>query len=126
MLELEHQKLELTTHVNAGMEVLSSMCIRLTSKIRTLDEGAFTVSRIDSHITIAERLLRGLVILSGSLVAPHGIVDMMIRVLQTVISTLMIVSGNQIDRQCHGTVSYSPEIVPTWHGKEVGGDLEST
>ena len=42
--------------------------------------------------------------------------------LQTVISTLMIVSGNLIDRQCRGTVSYSPEIVPTWHGKEVGGD----
>ena len=64
------------------MEVLSSMSTSLSSEIgRTLDEGAFTASRIDSHITIAKCILRGLVIVRGSVIAPRSM-DVMIMALQ--------------------------------------------
>ena len=60
-----------------NMEVLSSMSVSLSSEIgRILDEGAFTTSRINLHITMAECILRGLVM--GECVIPPRSMGVMI------------------------------------------------
>ena len=88
----------------------------LTSEVtRTLDEGGLTESRIDSHITMAERLLRGLILVSGTSNAPTSI-DTMIRCIQAVISALMIISSSLSGSVCRGSVGYCPQLVLRWQG----------
>ena len=42
------------------MDAVSSILQVLLSDIRTIDEGAVTLVRVDSHIALTDRLLRGM------------------------------------------------------------------
>ena len=63
---------------------------------RTIDEGAVTLARIDSHITLSERILRGItVLLSTENVVPY--METALWSMQRVVNTLISIATHVID-----------------------------
>lgn len=91
------------------------MATALTGELmRTLDDGALTASRIDSHIIMAESLLRGLVVLSGSSDPPQ-VIDVMIHATQSVFNILMFIGSIIKGRQCRGDIGCIPWLIHKNH-----------
>ena len=71
------------------MNALLNILQTLASDIRrTIDEGAVTLARVDSHIALSERMLRGItVLLSTENAVPY--METALRSMQQVVNTLI-------------------------------------
>ena len=97
--------------LDSAMEAIENILQSLLSDIRTIDEGAVTLVRVDSHIALTERLLRGVtVLLSCDHVAP-GFMEAALRSTQQVMSTLVSIA-DQLNgaRSGNGSFGCYPDV----------------